>query len=384
MSKDCKLAKSQVSSAVKALFAYRKREQERSGSSKMLDLEAEPFTVQIGLKEAPKDPSPKPHLVKLPHALRDVEALSCCLIVKDADKPWLKALTVEGDAPGAKVTMTKLDGTRAANRARRAEPQFAMGDGDGENLGKMVDKVLSFSKLRTSYKQFKDKRELRDRFDVFLADERIVPMLGKLLGKTFFDRKKQPVAVKVTKPGKLASQIKEATSSARFVLKAGTCVALNLAHTDLSEKACVENVLAGVDAVVDLVPKKWSNVLQVSLKLPESAALPLFNASPNRLATTAPDAAEASEQAETADGDAPPAKAAKPVKRKTPAAKDADDASPVKKTKRSDKPADDPAEANPAAPQPKKRKARAPQPVAEKPARTPSLKDKLKAKKAKA
>ena len=269
------LVASDVTKAVKALLAY------RSKQGRGLDLDADFLTVQIGLKQAPITPSPKPRLVALPHPLKDASELSCCLIVKAADKPWLKALAVDGEAPGPKVKLTKLDGTRAANRARREETTRAPGSGVETDAGKLVDKVLAFDKLRSSYKQYKDKRELRDRFDVFLADDRVAPMLGKLLGSTFFGRKKQPIVVKVTRPESLAAQIRKATASAHVVLKEGTCVAANLAHTDMSADECVANVVAGVNAVVgDLVPKKWNNVLSVSLKLPESAALPLYNADP--------------------------------------------------------------------------------------------------------
>ncbi|EGB07965.1 hypothetical protein AURANDRAFT_37654 [Aureococcus anophagefferens] len=324
------LVASDVTKAVKALLAY------RSKQGRGLDLDADFLTVQIGLKQAPITPSPKPRLVALPHPLKDASELSCCLIVKAADKPWLKALAVDGEAPGPKL----------------------------------VDKVLAFDKLRSSYKQYKDKRELRDRFDVFLADDRVAPMLGKLLGSTFFGRKKQPIVVKVTRPESLAAQIRKATASAHVVLKEGTCVAANLAHTDMSADECVANVVAGVNAVVgDLVPKKWNNVLSVSLKLPESAALPLYNADPTAGAglPDAPPAATA--PAKRADTPAAPAK--------KPAKKDAAAPPPAPKRARDD--------AKPAAAEKKAKKPKAaPKVVAAAPAakRAPSLKDKLKARKA--
>ena len=358
------LVASDVTKAVKALLAY------RSKQSQGLDLDADFLTVQIGLKQAPITPSPKPRLVALPHPLKDASELSCCLIVKAADKPWLKALAVDGEAPGPKVKLTKLDGTRAANRARREETTRAPGSGVETDAGKLVDKVLAFDKLRSSYKQYKDKRELRDRFDVFLADDRVAPMLGKLLGSTFFGRKKQPIVVKVTRPESLAAQIRKATASAHVVLKEGTCVAANLAHTDMSADECVANVVAGVNAVVgDLVPKKWNNVLSVSLKLPESAALPLYNADPTAGAglPAAPPAATA--PAKRADTPAAPAK--------KPAKKGAAAPPPAPKRARDD--------AKPAAAEKKAKKPKAaPKVVAAAPAakRAPSLKDKLKARKA--
>ena len=49
-----------------------------------------------------------------------------------------------------------------------------------------IAKVLGVSKLRNNYKPHEAKRKLCDSYDLFLADERVIPVLPKLLGKTFF------------------------------------------------------------------------------------------------------------------------------------------------------------------------------------------------------
>jgi hypothetical protein len=147
----------QVRKAVKALLAHR---QQKTTSS--LDLDAAAFTLQVGLKKAPVDPSPKPRLIPLPHRVRnDAGDRRGCLIVKDADKPWLKALLLDGERPGAKTARTKLDGTRAAKMARRSESMREAGTNGDDLQIEGIHKVLAMSKLRTSYKQFKDRRELR-------------------------------------------------------------------------------------------------------------------------------------------------------------------------------------------------------------------------------
>ena len=224
----------QVRKAVKALLGHRQQKN-------TLDLDAAAFTLQVGLKKAPVDPSPKPRLIPLPHRVRnDAGDRRGCLIVKDADKPWLKALLLDGERPGAKTARTKLDGTRAAKMARRSESMREAGSNGDDLQIEGIHKVLAMSKLRTSYKQYKDRRELRDRFDDFYCDDRVVPMLGKLLGKSFFDRKRQPISVRVTRgPESLREQLRKADSCARFVLKEGTCAALVCATTDLDEKATI-------------------------------------------------------------------------------------------------------------------------------------------------
>jgi hypothetical protein len=46
-----------------------------------------------------------------------------------------------------------------------------------------VAKVIGLSKLRTKYESFESKRELCKLYDLFLADDRILPSLPKLIGE---------------------------------------------------------------------------------------------------------------------------------------------------------------------------------------------------------
>ncbi len=50
--------------------------------------------------------------------------------------------------------------------------------------------MIGVTKLRQKYKPHEAKRQLCAGYDWFLADERVVPLLPKLLGKSFFDKKK--------------------------------------------------------------------------------------------------------------------------------------------------------------------------------------------------
>lgn len=45
-----------------------------------------------------------------------------------------------------------------------------------------VAKVVGLSKLRTKYESHEAKRQLCSSYDLFLADERVLPSLPKLLG----------------------------------------------------------------------------------------------------------------------------------------------------------------------------------------------------------
>jgi ribosome biogenesis protein UTP30 len=85
-----------------------------------------------------------------------------------------------------------------------------------------VSKVIGVSKLRANYKPYEAKRQLCASYGMFLADARVVTILPKLIGKTFFLKKKQPIPVDMTK-GDLKKEIARALGSTYMHLTPGTC-----------------------------------------------------------------------------------------------------------------------------------------------------------------
>jgi ribosome biogenesis protein UTP30 len=57
-------------------------------------------------------------------------------------------------------------------------------------VGVLHHQIIGFRKLRKNYKTFEAKRKLAQSYTMFLADDSIIPMLSKYLGKEFFSRKK--------------------------------------------------------------------------------------------------------------------------------------------------------------------------------------------------
>lgn len=137
--------------------------------------------------------------------------------------------------------------------------------------------IIKLQKLRTQYQQFKDRRELVSQFDLFLCDERILPMMSKALGKTFLSAKKQPIPVRLSQRSSLGSQIARARDSAFLVGSHGDCWAVKLAHTAMTVDEVTANLMAGITEVVDKIPKKWKNVKAVNIKCSGSVALPIYS-----------------------------------------------------------------------------------------------------------
>lgn len=138
-------------------------------------------------------------------------------------------------------------------------------------------KVIGLSKLKTKYESHESKRQLCNSYDLFVADERVLPSLPKLLGKTFFKKKKQPVPVKLT--GKdWGAQIRKACEATYLVLSSGSSLNIRVAKSSQTTKECVENVLAALEGAVERVPGKWGGLKSLYLKTAESVALPIYQA----------------------------------------------------------------------------------------------------------
>jgi ribosome biogenesis protein UTP30 len=142
-----------------------------------------------------------------------------------------------------------------------------------------VAKVVGLSKLKTKYESHEAKRTLCNSYDLFVADERVLPSLPKLIGKSFFKKKKQPVPVRLT--GKdWGAAVRKACDATYLFWTGGSSLNVRVARASHTEDECVANVMAAVAAAVGHVPKKWEGVTSMYLKTAESVALPIFQAVP--------------------------------------------------------------------------------------------------------
>mmetsp|Transcript_8210 Transcript_8210/g.10275 ORF Transcript_8210/g.10275 Transcript_8210/m.10275 type:complete len:251 (-) Transcript_8210:1073-1825(-) len=122
----------------------------------------------------------------------DLEEAEICLIVKDSSKAPIKEL------------MSKFP-----------------------NEMSYIKKVLSLTSLRKKYAQYSDRRTLCNTYTMFLVDDSILPMVGKLIGKSFFQQKKQPVPVKVGRVLSLPFVVDKCIRSTFLMgIGAGTCISV--------------------------------------------------------------------------------------------------------------------------------------------------------------
>jgi ribosome biogenesis protein UTP30 len=186
-----------------------------------------------------------------------------------------------------------------------------------------LTKVIGLGKLRTNYKRYEERRKLCSEFDLFLCDDRIIPMMPKALGKSFFEKKKHPVPVRL-RGNDISNAINKARDSTQLYLGFGPCSAVRIAKTTFSAEEIVENIMAGMAGIIEKVPKKWKGVHAIHIKTHDSIALPIFNYSAPAPITikAAPVMAEikAAPKAEKAATKAKAEKAAAPAKKAAPGA----------------------------------------------------------------
>jgi len=142
---------------------------------------------------------------------------------------------------------------------------------------KSISKIIGVSKLKSDYKPFEVRRQLCNAYDVFLADDRVLPLLPKLLGKTFFDKKKIPVPVVLTKKGQaLKTELKTAIESTSLLMNSGPCTSIKMGSTSQTAAELKDNAASIIAQVASKIPGGWDNIRTIHLKTATSVSLPIY------------------------------------------------------------------------------------------------------------
>lgn len=228
----------QADRAVKALLAHVEKE---NSANDVLIQDDQAVWLIIATKKFSDEYKAKPHRIPLKHGIVPPDA-EICLFVKDPQRNYKNLLEEK------KVTA--------------------------------VHKVIGVSKLRSNYKQYEAKRQLCASYGMFLADARVLTVLPKLIGKTFFNKKKHPIPVDMTK-GDLKKEIARALGSTYMHLTPGTCTAIRVGLTSQSAAEITANIETAMPHIVEKIPRKWKNIQAINLKTSGSVALPIYNSLPH-------------------------------------------------------------------------------------------------------
>ncbi|WVW78961.1 hypothetical protein I302_100924 [Kwoniella bestiolae CBS 10118] len=143
---------------------------------------------------------------------------------------------------------------------------------------KFISRVVGVEKLKGKFKPFEPRRELMRDHEIFLCDERVLTLMPGLLGKMFFEAKKQPIPVNLNRKD-LKAELGRAIASTYFHPSTGTSYSIRIATPSSSSPSQIlENLLASIPSVISNIPEGWSNVLSVGIKTNTSVMLPIWNA----------------------------------------------------------------------------------------------------------
>ncbi|KAI5795244.1 ribosomal protein L1p/L10e family-domain-containing protein, partial [Geopyxis carbonaria] len=229
--------------------------------------------------EASKDPAAKPNL------LDDPEAPSASAVTI-----WLNLTTKKyiSDTRKLKPTPIPLPHSLASPTATAIlivkEPQRHYKDLVATaGLTSTITKVVDVAKLKAKFKSFESKRQLAESHDVFLADDRIVTTLPKILGKSIYKRSAQiPIPLSLaetTSPAQLTKAVRKALDSTYLHLSPAASTSVRVALSSHTPEAMAANIIAAVSVLTESkIPGGWRNIRSLHIKSPESAALPIWMA----------------------------------------------------------------------------------------------------------
>ena len=231
--------------------------------------DAQPIWLNLATKQYIADKHRlKPSKIPVPHSLNTDANATICLITTDPQRAVKNVV---------------------------ADPSFP------SSLSSRITRIIGLSKLLVRYKSYEQKRQLLSEHDVFLADERIVNRLPKVLGKIFYKgTAKRPIPIKlapgdatkekgqkklpkeersaaVSGPAVVAKEIEEALRCIPVSLNPGYNIATRIGLDSFTSEQLKDNITAATKAIIAKhVVSGWRNVKSVHIKSPTSVALPIW------------------------------------------------------------------------------------------------------------
>ncbi|KAK9458362.1 ribosomal protein L1/ribosomal biogenesis protein [Dipodascopsis uninucleata] len=284
-----KLSKEQTKKAVSSLLKHiekTKAETEADKSKKLnlladnVDSPKETILLVVGTKKYLSDKLVmKPKRILVPHPLYDPEQTSICLITKDPQRLYKDVLLAD-DSP----------------------------------VKDIITRIVGVSKLKGKFKQFQARRQLRDEYDIFFADDRVAPLFPELLGKSFISVKKLPIPINLQSPKALAEQkaqragskkrklseisteeleSKEKTAistkrvkaeidrtlkSVSVIVPAGSNTTIKVGYSTFSADDVTENIEAVVEGLIKskVIKDGWEGIRSIHVKTAQSVSLPIY------------------------------------------------------------------------------------------------------------
>ncbi|RDB18954.1 putative ribosome biogenesis protein C8F11.04 [Hypsizygus marmoreus] len=234
---DSRVSVKQCKLAIDALHAHESKKEQKLQESELLPGKEPNIWLNVTVKKIPSGHKFKPVKIPIAHPLVDPRTTPICLITKDPQREYKDLLETH-----------KI---------------------------KFISRVVGIEKLKGKFKPFEARRMLLKENGLFLADERIVPLLPKLLGVKWFEAKKQPIPV-CLKRKDLKAELERAISSTYMNQNQGTCTSIKIGTLSQKPTHILANLETALPIIANHIQGGWENIQALHIKTNSSVSLPIW------------------------------------------------------------------------------------------------------------
>ncbi|KAF8904054.1 ribosomal protein L1p/L10e family-domain-containing protein [Gymnopilus junonius] len=235
---DSHVSLKQCKKAVEALHTHELKKKEKFEENQLLPAKEQNVWLNVTVKTIPPGHRLKPVKIPIVHPLVDPRTSAVCLITKDPQREYKDLL-------------------------------------EKHNI-KFISRVVGIEKLKGKFKPFEARRMLLKENGLFLADERVVPLLPKLLGSKWFEAKKQPIPVCLTRKD-LKGELERAISSTYMNQNQGTCTSIKVGKLSQTPSQILDNLQTALPAIAKAIKGNWDNIQSLHIKTNSSVSLPIWS-----------------------------------------------------------------------------------------------------------
>jgi len=136
-----------------------------------------------------------------------------------------------------------------------------------------ADQVLDNAELDNLAQNKRESRKLINKYDFFLADTKLMPVVGKSLGQLLGPRGKMPTPVPFNAP--IGSFLERFRQSIRVRVKNSLSLSCKIGDETMDEKDLASNALAVINAIEKKLPNGDKNFKKFMIKTTMGKAIKL-------------------------------------------------------------------------------------------------------------
>lgn len=141
---------------------------------------------------------------------------------------------------------------------------MASGDMGLKARSAKADRVIDTDELNRLAADKRESRKMINSFDFFLADTKIMPTVGKVLGQILGPRGKMPIPVPFNAP--IESFLDRFRSSVRVKVKNSLSMSCKIGDESMEDSDLASNAIAVIHAVEKKLPNGDKNIRKVMVK----------------------------------------------------------------------------------------------------------------------